>query len=319
MAESVLQAINIGAVVLDTAHRIALWNHWMEKHSGKRANEVLGKDLFDVYPQLRNSRIESAIQQALRNNFPALLSQTLNKAPFPLYTHPSDVAEDNKMQQAVAILPIEASGHERHCLIQITDVSIAVARERLLREQALVLRSQTFSDGLTGIANRRHFDVSIEKELRRAKRTCSALSLLMIDIDYFKAYNDHYGHQRGDDCLIQVAAALSSVLHRPADLVARYGGEEFAVILPDNKSDSACLVANAMRQKVESLGLEHAQSKNPNKLVTVSIGVASRVPEHHIETADLIGWADRALYEAKRLGRNQVVMHSDGDSSSKLA
>ncbi len=315
LADSVLQAINIGTVVLNHSHQVVLWNRWMEKHSGVRADEIQQWNLFEFFPDLKNSRVESAVVQALHNNFPSLLSQTLNKAPFALYTNASDAAASQRMQQAVAVIPIEGADHNRRCLIQITDVSVAVARERLLREQALVLRSQTFSDGLTGIANRRHFDVSIDKELRRAKRSGLPISLLMIDIDYFKPYNDHYGHQRGDDCLIQVASALCSVLHRPADLVARYGGEEFAVILPDNNAESACLIAHAMRQKIEALELEHAQSRIPAKVVTVSIGVASCVPEHSLEASDLIKAADLALYEAKRLGRNQVVFQHDCEQS----
>ncbi|HEY5801773.1 MAG TPA: diguanylate cyclase [Burkholderiaceae bacterium] len=308
LLNAVLKSVNVGLIALDAQQRIVLWNRWMEQHSGKPAEDVVGLLFAEVFPELMGQRIVNAIHQALEENFPSLLSQTLNKAPFPLYSGPAEAAKGNLMQQAVSVQPIALNDSTRHCMIQITDVSIAVAREKLLREQAMVLRSQTFSDGLTGIANRRHFDVAIEKELRRAKRAGTSLSLLMIDIDYFKPYNDHYGHQRGDECLIDVAHALSAMLQRPTDLVARYGGEEFALILPDTPASNARAVAEAIREKIESLGYEHAQGGQTRKL-TVSIGVATRTPELHVEAACLIGAADRALYEAKRGGRNRVAAH----------
>jgi diguanylate cyclase (GGDEF)-like protein len=212
------------------------------------------------------------------------------------------------MQQAVAVTPIDVAGAARHCLIQVSDVSVAVTRERLLRDQALELRSQTFSDGLTGIANRRHFDVAMDKEIRRVKRAGTPLSLLMIDIDCFKLYNDHYGHQLGDDTLIKVAAALSGMLHRPADLIARYGGEEFAVILPEMSSEQSLVMAEMMRKKIADLAIPHACAQGSDH-VTVSIGMATRTAENGIEIPELIGAADRALYTAKREGRDRVVRH----------
>jgi diguanylate cyclase (GGDEF)-like protein len=245
--------------------------------------------------------VDAAIQHALYNNFPSLLSQTLNKAPFALYSR------GERIQQAVEITPIAVEGAPRHCLIQITDVSIAVAREKLLREQAMVLRSQTFSDGLTGIANRRHFDVAMEKEHRRAKRSSTPLTLLMIDIDHFKAYNDHYGHQKGDQCLIQVAAALAGMLKRPCDLMARYGGEEFAMILPETDVEQAVLMADAIRARAQELAIPHERTSDPSQLVTVSIGVATQKADAPLEIDALIGSADRALYQAKRGGRNRIA------------
>jgi diguanylate cyclase (GGDEF)-like protein len=269
-----------------------------------------------LFPDLRQKRVGSAIVQALRDNFPSLLSQTLNKAPFPLYANA--MLRGERIQQAVAITPIDVAGAGRHCLIQINDVSNAVGREKLLRDQTLVLRTETFLDGLTGVANRRHFDMAMEKELRRAKRIGSALSLLMIDIDHFKSYNDHYGHQQGDACLIKVAGALASTLQRPGDLLARYGGEEFAAILPETGADHAWQLAEAIRARVEELNISHTHASSVQQ-VTVCIGIASQDIHAPLESGDLIGAADRALYLAKHAGRNRVMAHSLGQSGPKAS
>ncbi|WGG51724.1 diguanylate cyclase [Rugamonas sp. DEMB1] len=306
LLEGVLASINLGAVVLDGAHRVALWNDWMGRHAGAPAAGVLGRDLFELYPALRGQRVHSAVEQALRNGFGSLLSQSLNKAPFPLFADAQAAARGERLQQAVEVTPLALAGAGRHCLIQISDVSVAVARERLLREQAMVLRSQTFADGLTGIANRRHFDVAMEREQRRAKRGGSALSLLMIDIDNFKSYNDHYGHQQGDQCLIQVAAALAAVLKRPCDLMARYGGEEFAMILPDTDAAQAVLMAEGVRLRTIELAIAHVPGMHREACVTVSVGIATQPAGAALDAAALIGAADRALYLAKRSGRNRV-------------
>ncbi|NHZ60714.1 diguanylate cyclase [Massilia sp. CCM 8694] len=311
MLESVLGAINLGTIVLDHARRVVVWNRWMSQYSDLPADSVVGQDFFLLFPELNGKRIDSAVRQALRDNFPSVLSQTLHKAPFGLYVNAAARATGERMQQAVAVTPLDVPGLARHCLIQITDVSVAVHRERLLRDQALELRSQTFSDGLTGIANRRHFDVAMEKEMRRAKRSGTPLSLLMIDIDSFKPYNDHYGHQQGDDTLIKVAHALAAMLQRPADLIARYGGEEFAVILPEMTPEHSQVLAEKMRERIADLGIPHVKSELTG-YVTVSIGLATHALEHPGDIAVLLGEADRALYMAKGAGRNRVVRFSAG-------
>ena len=301
---SVLGAVNLGMVVIAADGRVVLWNAWMSKHSGLPQERVVGADFFAACPGLRGGRVDAAVTQALRENFSSVLSQSLNKAPFALHANAAAAARGERLQQAVEVTPIAVEGAPRHCLVQISDVSVAVAREKLLREQAMVLRSQTFADGLTGIANRRHFDVAMEKEHRRAKRGGAALSLLMIDIDHFKAYNDHYGHQKGDQCLIQVAAGLAGMLKRPCDLMARYGGEEFAVILPELDLDQAGRIAETLRARALELAIPHERNGDV-PYVTVSIGVTSQRPEAPVDIEALIGAADRALYEAKNEGRNR--------------
>jgi|SRR5215212_6178667 len=160
-------------------------------------------------------------------------------------------------------------------------------------------------DGLTGVANRRHFDETLALEWRRAARSRSPLSLLMLDIDYFKAFNDAAGHQAGDDCLRRVAQALRDNLHRAADLVSRYGGEEFAILLPETDSEPALAIAETLRAHIEALAVEHPAA--PLGRVTVSIGLASVIPPRDGSNAgDFIRYADSALYDAKRGGRNKV-------------
>lgn len=314
LLEGVLKAVRTGIIVLDAEERIVLWNDWMAQHSRLAGPRIQGKTFGEVLPDMIDGRTHVAIRSALQDNFASLLSQTLNKAPFPLFANAADAASGMRMQQAVHVMPLEVATPGRHCLVQVTDVSTAVARERKLREMAVALESQTLVDGLTGIANRRRFDLHLEDEFRRAKRNAAPVSLLMIDVDYFKAFNDNYGHQRGDDCLVQIAAALSRVLNRARDLVARYGGEEFTVVLPDTDKDGALQVAEAMRAEVEALAVEHAYSGVAGH-VTISIGVSTLVPELSTTTGSLIHAADRALYQAKRAGRNCVAVYLDSTLS----
>ncbi|MBM4253769.1 MAG: diguanylate cyclase [Deltaproteobacteria bacterium] len=181
---------------------------------------------------------------------------------------------------------------------------------RQLSDLNAMLTRLSLIDGLTGVANRRNFDRVLDKEWRRASRSKHEISLLMIDIDYFKAYNDLYGHQSGDECLRQVADILRDALRRPGDMLCRYGGEEFGVILPETGLEGANKVGENLRQTVNDAKISHRGSK-VGEFVTLSVGVASLMPTGTINFKQLIENADKALYQAKAAGRNRVTPFHD--------
>ena len=192
-----------------------------------------------------------------------------------------------------------------------TSIAPPVVEARIrnhLSQKSLLDKLQIMSavDALTGIPNRRRFDEYIDQEWRRAQRNKYPLSLLMIDIDHFKKYNDKYGHQKGDECLRLVAQEIKQHPRRPSDMVARYGGEEFSIILPDTPLEAALTLADRIRSGVSGLNLEHLDSDLFGH-ITISIGVATRVPEDDHTMLSLIETADKNLYTAKRGGRNSVT------------
>ncbi|GMU43134.1 MAG: diguanylate cyclase [Xanthomonadales bacterium] len=173
-----------------------------------------------------------------------------------------------------------------------------------LKRQADFLRSMAFNDGLTGVANRRWFDERLQVEWLRCRRNKLPLSLILLDLDHFKAYNDHYGHQAGDDCLRAVAAAMKARLGRPADLLARYGGEEFVCLLPETPAEGARAKSEDLGRAVFDLGIPHAGSATA-PVVTISRGVATAAPAVEGSPSELLARADERLYAAKHAGRNR--------------
>ena len=168
-----------------------------------------------------------------------------------------------------------------------------------------ILRKYSMEDGLTGLANRRRFDEVMEIEWRRALRSKDHLSIILMDIDFFKAYNDNYGHQSGDDCLRKVSECFKKKIQRAGDLVARYGGEEFVVILPGIDFDGAMKLAESIRQSVYEMKIPHLSS-DVNHYITISAGVASTVPRMEYNLSALMKKADLELYKAKNAGRNKT-------------
>ena len=193
--------------------------------------------------------------------------------------------------------------------ITVCDISNRKKMELELQDANEKLRLIANIDGLTQIANRRRFDDYLAVEWQRHQRENKPLALILIDIDYFKNYNNHYGHQGGDDCLIQVAQTLAKVPQRATDLVARYGGEEFVAILPNTNAQKALIVAESMKKAIAALNIPHAQS-NISKKITISLGVASLIPNPENCLEDLIFQADQVLYLAKNQGRDRVGINS---------
>ena len=165
------------------------------------------------------------------------------------------------------------------------------------------------ADSLTKVANRRRFDEYLDLQWRQLSREERYLSLILCDVDFFKLYNDSYGHLAGDGCLQQVAQAISNTIKKSADLVARYGGEEFVIILPDTNAAGAASVAEQIRESVKALQIPHHKS-TVNPWVTLSLGVACMIPHSESKPTSLIAAADQALYQAKASGRNCYVLHS---------
>jgi diguanylate cyclase (GGDEF)-like protein/PAS domain S-box-containing protein len=182
-----------------------------------------------------------------------------------------------------------------------------ITAQKSLEDQ---LQRLALSDGLTGLANRRAFDQVLNMEWLRTMRESTHMSLLLLDLDHFKSFNDHYGHQVGDDCLRAVAAAIARAVRRPSDLAARYGGEEFAVILPSTDSAGAVAVADQIRANIHQLMLPHAENPEGDGFVTASMGAATalcRTGGTMVMQESLLAAADTALYKAKQSGRNQVA------------
>ncbi|SER04509.1 PAS domain S-box-containing protein/diguanylate cyclase (GGDEF) domain-containing protein [Amphritea atlantica] len=188
----------------------------------------------------------------------------------------------------------------------IFDISERKAMEEALQQANEKLEALSYLDGLTGVPNRRLYDKTLEREWEHAVRTATAVSLVVIDIDHFKDYNDQYGHIQGDECLKQVAEALQKVAVKSTDFFARYGGEEFVLLLPDTGQDAARDIAEQCRRRVLELAIEHPAS-TAGHLLTISAGVASMIPTEDDPLDDLFSTADRMLYQAKRNGRNRFA------------
>jgi len=212
---------------------------------------------------------------------------------------------DDYLVKPVSFVVLNAKIRALQRLESMRSKQLEMSRELAAANRELEKLSR--QDGLTGIANRRYFDSYLVSEVRRGARERQPLSLILSDVDHFKAFNDCYGHQAGDDCLRRVAAALSSAGRRPADLAARYGGEEFAMVLPATVVDGAVDVAQAVSRVIETLAIPHARSAVDQK-VTLSQGIVSLTPEKDTSSEDLIQRADQALYQAKQQGRNRYVV-----------
>jgi len=305
----VLDHLQLGLLVLDAQNRVVFANRWLLTHARLDADAVQGKSLLKVFPQLKGSPFERALNQAVTSGFPTLLSQTLHPAPFPLYLPTPQRGQDRWLRQSIRILPagFQAVGcmDQRYTFIQINDVTQSVMRERLLKAQAERLKGLAQVDVLTGLGNRRRLDEVLPSALRAASKAVQPLSLVMFDIDYFKQYNDIYGHLAGDDGLRQTAQVLRGVFRRPLDVVSRFGGEEMVAVLPETDAQAATVLAQQVLEQVQALGVAHKGSAVA-EVLTLSAGVAVFERGSTRTVTELLEAADQALYLAKTSGRNRV-------------
>lgn len=221
---------------------------------------------------------------------------------------------DDYLTKPVSEVVLSAKVRAMQRIVQMRYSLLVLTRKLDTANQELQRLSSI--DGLTSIANRRQFDEVLGKEWRRAIRSQKPLALLMLDVDAFKQYNDHYGHQGGDDCLKMIASVLRDQLKRPSDFAARFGGEEFAVLLPETSVEGAKLVAESLCESVRACKMPH-EASSVMPYVTVSVGVASCLPDSASGNGtDLIAAADKALYTAKSEGRNRVSIAEDLSSHS---
>jgi len=218
----------------------------------------------------------------------------------------------------------EARGLEQGAIDYISKpINPPVVRARVRNHMELkrsrdALKGLSFLDALTGVANRRSFDLTLETEWQRSMRSQRPLSLIMVDVDHFKLYNDHLGHRAGDECLRQIASALQAAVVRGVDLLARYGGEEFVAILPETPGEGARLVAARMQQEIAQLDMDHPASSAGPK-VSASIGAATHVAQPGTNSVLLVEAADRAVYMAKHRGRNRSVCVEVGEVPARSA
>nr|WP_315183376.1 diguanylate cyclase [uncultured Albidiferax sp.] len=305
-----VDALGNGLIVLNPRGEVLVWNAWVVRHSGIEAPAALGHTLESVFANGLSLSFISALKNVLTYKLPVVLSNVLHRTPLPLYLRPEDTAKGPqlRMPQSLTLVPVRYDNARADgflVMVQITDTSSFVKRERLLQSHSEKLSREAVIDGLTGIYNRKYFDQKLAIELSRAQRQKNPLSLVMLDVDYFKKYNDTYGHPAGDRVLQALVGAVQSQLNRLSDVFARYGGEEFIIILPSSDQSGATRIAEKVRQAVLALQMEHARSQ-VGQHISISLGAATCPGGTVCSGTRLLDTADKALYAAKHGGRNQV-------------
>lgn len=303
-AVNLMQHLVVPTFVLDADCNVLIWNKACERLTGVHAAEVVGtREHWQAFYESPRPCLADLVAQGRMDEIKAL---------YVTHDDPSGLAFGVHAENW-CVMP--RLGSELYLAIDAGPIydgdGNLIAVIETLRDMTDHRRAQTAleqlatRDGLTGIANRRYFDEKLNIEWKRDRRDLRALSLLMIDVDHFKRYNDTYGHQAGDHCLQQIAKVLETVVYRPGDLVARYGGEEFAVILAATDAKGARIVGNRILEHIAELDLPHSGGEGGR--VTLSIGISTSVPEDGMMPENLISSADGALYKAKHAGRNRCV------------
>lgn len=296
----VLQNIDVGLIILDEEFNVQLWNSFMQNHSAKGPEEVLGESIFKSFPELPEPWFRQKVKSVfvLHNSAFTTWEQRPYLFKFKNYRPITGIAEF--MYQNSTIIPLkDTRGKVEHiCLIVYDVTEVAINRIQIQQANAQ-LQEISRTDGLTGLLNRKTWEIDAEQEFKRFKRHVHPCSLIMFDIDHFKNINDSYGHPAGDEVIRQTAAAVSESI-RDIDIAGRYGGEEFTIVLSDTDEQGAMVVAERIREKIQALTVHYEKFAIQ---FTVSLGIA-RLTEDMANRTVWIDSADKALYQAKKDGRN---------------
>lgn len=277
-----------GIITVDGKSIIRFFNPASEKMFGYKADEIVGRKVTCLMPSGFVEDHEDGLARYLRTGKKRIIGILVE------VTGRKKNGEEFPIELGIAELKLIGKPLFTGTIRDMTD------RKKLEKD----LEALSHTDGLTGINNRRSFDQTLEKEWNRSTRDNQPLSLILIDIDYFKKYNDTYGHVQGDECLKTVAKNLKSSLNRAGDFLARYGGEEFVVLLPGYDAQQAMNIAEIIRKNIEDLQIAHSQN-DISPFVTISLGIATTMKTHNRQSTSLVEAADKVLYEAKQEGRNR--------------
>jgi len=302
----VTHSINVGLIVIDTDYHIKLWNNFMVNRSGKRADGVMGRDIFELFPEIPSTwfirKVESVFTLANR----AFTTWEQRPYLFKFKNYRPITGSSEFMYQNITFLPLlGVDGKIQNIAIVIYDVTEAAIGKQALEKANEELARLSKTDKLTQLNNRGYWEECLVLEFDRFKRTKQQVTLIMFDIDHFKQVNDTYGHQAGDEVIRQTSKTVRRTI-RKTDIAGRYGGEEFSVILVDTGIDDAFILSERLRKRIEALNVKYEDVKIKFE---ISIGV-SELDESVGDYKEWLERSDKALYYSKENGRNQTTLFS---------
>ncbi|WP_434603607.1 diguanylate cyclase [Pseudomonas sp. R1-7] len=302
---AIVQSIDVGVVVLDREYRVQVWNTFMENRSGVQPKDAQNRNFFSLFPEIDRQWFSRKVESVATLGTPAFTVWEQRPYLMRFKSYQPITGQEEFMYQNTTLLPLRSPDNRiNHICLVIYDVTDVATNRHQIQAANAQLQLLSSTDRLTGLYNRGHWEGSLKTAYARHQRYGNALSLVMLDIDHFKQVNDTYGHQAGDQVIVQVAALLHEHV-RESDVAGRYGGEEFGVVLSDTDQAGARIFAERLRQAVEALLVQY---NGQDIRFTISLGVADLSTPAN-DHAELIARADQALYTSKKTGRNRVTVH----------
>ena len=302
----VVHSINVGIIVIDKSYTVKLWNSFMENRSGKRADEVMGENLFQLFPEVPRKWFERKVESVFTLANRSFTTWEQRPYLFKFKNYRPITGSAPFMYQNITFLPLMGiDGNIKNIGIVIYDVTEAAIGKQKLESANNELGMLSRTDRLTQLNNRGYWEECFIAEFERYKRTSQPITLIMFDIDHFKNVNDTYGHQAGDEVIRQTSKTLRRTI-RKTDVAGRYGGEEFAVLLVNTDKENSLILAERLRKRIEALTVQHEDQ-------SIKFNISLGISELTQDIADHTQWleqADQALYYSKENGRNQTTIYS---------